>query len=66
MDGFHALGTQGRSHPRQRRDPEEEKLLKSYPPDHLTAERVVLAPMLGPPVAIWTRIRLWGLVLVRV
>lgn len=28
MDGFHALGTQGRSHPRQRQDPDEEKLLK--------------------------------------
>lgn len=28
MDGFHALGTQGRSHPRQRQDPEEEKAAK--------------------------------------
>lgn len=31
MDGFHALGTQGRSHPRKRQDPVEEKLRKSWP-----------------------------------
>lgn len=38
MDGFHALGTQGRSHPRQRQDPEEEKLLKSCSNTRLTAK----------------------------
>lgn len=28
MDGFHALGTQGRSHPRKRQDPAEAKVAK--------------------------------------
>lgn len=28
MDGFHALGTQGRSHPRKRQDPAEAKMAK--------------------------------------
>lgn len=41
MDGFHALGTQGRSHPRQRQDPEEEKQLKSCSNARFTAKRGV-------------------------
>lgn len=42
MDGFHALGTQGRSHPRQRQDPDEEKLLKkSCSESRLKAKQVI-------------------------
>lgn len=48
MDGFHALGTQGRSHPRQRQDPEEEeKLLKSCPDARLTAKHCISRERVG-------------------
>lgn len=52
MDGFHALGTQGRSHPRKCQDPAEEKLPKSCPDASLIAEVGVLRQPFGRLVAI--------------
>ncbi len=54
MDGFHALGTQGRSHPRQRQDPEEEKLLKSCLMARLTAKLIILQQLVGWLVVSWS------------
>lgn len=57
MDGFHALGTQGRSHPRKRQDLLEEKLPKSWPDSSFTANLGVSRQRLGHLILFRAKLR---------
>lgn len=60
MDGFHALGTQGRSHPRKRQDPAEEKLLKSWPDISLIVNLGVFRQRFGQLIVLRAKLRVLG------